>query len=63
MEHNDAEFKRLRSEITNLFNYICRMREEVARTQMHEGERNHFETMSEHLDAIEIGRAACRARV
>jgi chemotaxis protein CheZ len=47
-----AENTKLRSEILNLFQYIQRMRKEIAQMSVRDDDRTHFETASEHLDAI-----------
>lgn len=47
-----AENDKLRSEILNLFQYIQRMRQEIAHVNSRDDDRTHFETASEHLDAI-----------
>lgn len=47
-----AENTKLRSEILNLFQYIQRMRQEIAHVSVRDDDRTHFEAASEHLDAI-----------
>ncbi len=47
-----AENEKLRSEILNLFQYIQRMRQEIAHVTSPDENRTHFESASEHLDAI-----------
>ena len=46
------ENTKLRSEILNLFQYIQRMRVEIAHVTVKDDDRTPFETASEHLDAI-----------
>ena len=52
MPAHELEDEKLRSEILNLFQYIQRMRTEIAQMNARDDERTHFETVSEHLDAI-----------
>ncbi len=52
MDVSNIESEKLRSEILNLFQYIQRMREEIARMNAVDDERTRFETVAEHLDAI-----------
>lgn len=47
-----AENTKLRSEILNLFQYIQRMRVEIAHVTVKDDNRTPFESASEHLDAI-----------
>lgn len=44
--------EKLRSEILNLFQYIQRMREEIAHMNAADDDRTRFETVAEHLDAV-----------
>tara|TARA_R110001606_G_scaffold279334_1_gene427825 strand:- start:32 stop:583 length:552 start_codon:yes stop_codon:yes gene_type:complete len=48
----DSQNMKLRSEILNLFQYIQRMRQEIAHVSVKDDNRTPFETASEHLDAI-----------
>ncbi len=56
MEFTDVGTKpentKLRCEILNLFQYIQRMRQEIAHVSVKDDNRTPFETASEHLDAI-----------
>ncbi len=47
-----SEAEKLQSEIVNLFQYIQRFREEIARISIGGKKGSHFKTMSEQLDAI-----------
>jgi chemotaxis protein CheZ len=48
----EIEAEELQSEIFNLFQYIERFREEIARINAGEDDKDHFDSMSEQLDAI-----------
>ncbi|MDP6390421.1 MAG: hypothetical protein QF654_11045 [Alphaproteobacteria bacterium] len=47
-----AEPKQLQSEIVNLFQYIRRFREEIAQINAGGADGDHFQSMSDQLDAI-----------
>lgn len=53
MSHEDIhEAERLRKELIGLFQYIQRVRKEIANISRPADEDYHFETMSEQLDAV-----------
>lgn len=52
MDVTGIQDEKLRSEILNLFQYIQRMREEIAQMNSADNDKNRFETVTQHLDAI-----------